>query len=209
YGTELKDALISLEAFDLHTGEITKLSNAECHFGYRTSIFKTTHKNRYFITSVLLKLSKKPKVNLAYKPLAEAFSDKKLADISINDVSKKISKIRNSKIPNPDKLKNAGSFFKNPVVTEKKLNELKTDYSLIPSFKVSKNNYKIPAAWLIEQCGWKGKRIGNVGTYEKQALILINYGKATGTEIISFANKIQKSVFDKFGINLEMEVNVI
>ena len=209
YGAELKDVMVSLEAFDLHSGKIATFSNAECNFGYRTSIFKTTHKNKYFITSVILKLSKKPIANLSYKPLAESFADIPTNKITIKDISKKISEIRNSKIPNPEKLKNAGSFFKNPIVNKEKLDSLKSSHNLIPSFNISKNNYKIPAAWLIEQCGWKGKRLGDVGTYDKQALILINYGNATGIEIVNFARQIQQSVSNKFGINLEMEVNVI
>ncbi|MFK5856556.1 MAG: UDP-N-acetylmuramate dehydrogenase [Bacteroidota bacterium] len=209
YGSELKDVLISLEAFDLHTGKIVEFLNSDCKFGYRTSIFKTTHKNRFFITSVLLKLSKKPTVNLSYKPLKEAFDKKATEDITIKDVSEKILEIRNSKIPTPDKLKNAGSFFKNPLVSSEKLNDLVSGDPTIPSYTISNSEHKIPAAWLIEQCGWKGKRIGNVGTYEKQALILINYNKATGGEILNFAQSIQKSVIDKFGIKLEMEVNVV
>ena len=209
YGTELKDVMISLEAFDLTTGKIVEFSNSECDFGYRTSIFKTIHKNRYFITSVLLKLTKQPNINLTYKPIAKAFEDVDVNDISIKDISKKISEIRNSKIPNPDRLRNAGSFFKNPVVSTDKLKELKLINSLIPSYKIDSGHHKVPAAWLIEQCGWKGKRIGNIGTYEKQSLILVKHDKATGTEILDFAKLIQKSVFDKFGIKLDMEVNVV
>ena len=209
YGSEIKDVLISLEAFDLVSGKVITFTNAECNFGYRTSIFKTSHKNRYFITSITVKLSKNPKVNLNYKPLSEAFSGKNTNDVSIKEVSDKIAEIRRLKIPNPDNIKNAGSFFKNAIINQLEFNELKANYRLIPSYQISKNQYKLPAAWLIEQCGWKGKKIGNVGTYDKQALIIINFGKATGSEIMRFANSIQQSVFDKFGINLELEVNVI
>ncbi len=134
YGTELKDVMVSLEAFDLTTGEIVEFSNNNCDFGYRTSIFKTTHKNRYFITSVVLKLSKKPKVNLNYKPLANAFADMPYDKITIEAVSKKISEIRNSKIPNPDRLRNAGSFFKNPIVSIDKLKNMKLSNPSTPSF---------------------------------------------------------------------------
>jgi UDP-N-acetylmuramate dehydrogenase len=209
YGVELKDVLVSLEAFDLITGKIVEFTNAECCFGYRTSIFKTTHKNRYFITNIVLKLYKQPKINITYKPLSEAFAIIEKDKISIADISKKIFEIRNSKIPNPDRLQNAGSFFKNAVVNITKLNELKLTNPLIPSYTIDNANYKIPAAWLIEKCGWKGKRIGNVGTYEKQALILVKYDKATGMDILNFAKSIQKSVVDKFGVFLEMEVNVV
>ncbi len=209
YGAELKDVMVSLKAFDMHTGSIVKFTNSECEFGYRKSIFKTIYKNRYFITSVLLKLSKVPKVNLTYKPLSDAFSVDIRNKVSIVDVSRKVSEIRNSKIPNPGLLKNAGSFFKNPLVKNKKLKELLINNPSIPSYAISRDNNKLPAAWLIEQCGWKGKRIGNVGTYEKQPLIIINYGNATGNQIFDFAHLIQNSVFEKFGVNLEMEVNVL
>ncbi len=209
YGTELKDVFVSLEAFDLHTGKIVEFTKTECNFGYRTSIFKTTHKNRYFITSVLIRLSKEPKINLSYKPLTEAFAGKQICEITVKDVSNKISEIRNSKLPDPEKINNAGSFFKNPLVSQKKLDSLVSEYSSTPSYPVDNEQYKLPAAWLIEQCGWKGKRAGNVGCYEKQALVLINYNNATGKEILEFANSIQKSVFKKFGVSLELEVNVV
>ena len=209
YGSELKDVMVNLEAFDLTTGKIVEFSNNECNFGYRTSVFKTTHKNRYFITSILLRLTKQPKVNLTYKPIAKAFADVNKNNISIVDISKKISEIRKSKIPNPDRLRNAGSFFKNPIISIDKLKNIKLTNPSIPSYTIDNKLYKIPAAWLIEQCGWKGKRIGNVGTYEKQSLILVNHDKATGIEILDFAHFIQKDVFDKFGIELDMEVNVV
>lgn len=209
YGAELKNVMLSLEAFDLLTGKIVEFSNNDCNFKYRSSIFKTTYKNRYFITDVILRLSKKPKVNLSYKPLADAFAEKNIEDITIKDISLKVSEIRSSKLPNPDKLKNAGSFFKNPVVDQKALASLKSIYPLIPSFAAIKGQHKLPAAWLIEQCGWKGKRKGNVGVYEKQALVLVNYDKATGIEILNFAKSIQKSVMTKFGVKIDFEVNVI
>ncbi len=209
YGAELKNVMISLEAFDLLTGKIVEFSNNDCNFKYRSSIFKTSHKNRYFITSVVLRLSKKPKINLNYKPLADAFTGKNIEDITLKEISLKVSEIRNSKLPNPDKLKNAGSFFKNPIVDQKELAGLKSIHPSIPSFAAIKGQHKIPAAWLIEQCGWKGKRKGWVGVYEKQALVLVNYDNATGSEILSFAKSIQKSVLNKFGVKIEFEVNVI
>jgi len=209
YGSELKDVMVSLEAFNLNSGNINEFKSTECKFGYRTSIFKTIYKDRFFITSILLKLSKKPKLNLSYKPLSDAFAGIDTDSISIQDVSRKISEIRNSKIPDPEELKSAGSFFKNPIINKQKLNELSSLYPNIPSFTLSENKYKIPAAWLIEQCGWKGKRKGDVGTYKNQALIIINFGNASGKEIFEFAQSIKKSVVTKFGINLEFEVNVV
>lgn len=209
YGVELKDVMVSLEAFDMKTGKIVEFTNSDCKFGYRSSIFKTTHKNRYFITSVTFELSADPKLNLSYKPLAEAFAGKNADGIAIKDVRRKISEIRSSKLPNPDKLKNAGSFFKNPIVDKEELSVLESNHPSIPSYPVNNDLHKLHAAWLIEQCGWKGKRKGNVGVYEKQALVLINYGNATGNEILDFAGSIQKSVFDEFGVKLELEVNVV
>jgi len=209
YGAEIKDVLVSLKAMDLYSGEIIEFHNNDCNFSYRSSIFKTTYKNRYFITSILLRLSKTPKLNLSYEPLRAAFAGKNIDEITISDVSKKVAEIRSSKLPNPDKLKNAGSFFKNPVVDETILVKLKSNYPSIPSFSSLHGQYKIPAAWLIEQCGWKGKRRGNVGVYEKQALVLVNYYQATGKEILDFAKSIQKSVSNKFGVKLEMEVNIV
>lgn len=209
YGAELMDVMVSLEAFDLFTGKIVEFTNIDCNFGYRSSVFKTTHRNRYFITRILVKLSKEHKINLSYKPLAEAFNGKLLSQITIKDLSLKISEIRNSKLPDPDITNNAGSFFKNPLVSQKKLSDLRSNYPSIPSYSADYGQYKLSAAWLIEKCGWKGRRVGNVGVYEKQALVIINYGDATGSEILDFANSIQKSVFDKFGVNLELEVNVV
>lgn len=209
YGAELKNVLVSLEAFELKTGEIVEFTNEECNFSYRNSIFKNKYKNKYFITSIVLKLDKKPKLNLSYKPLADAFAGKEIDNISISDVSKKVAEIRDSKLPNPDKLYNAGSFFKNPVVDQQKLASLKSKYPTIPSFSSVNGQYKLPAAWLIEACGWKGKRKGNVGVYEKQALVIVNYDNATGTEILNFAKSIQKSVIVKFDVKLEFEVNVV
>ncbi len=209
YGTELKDVMASLEAFEISTGQFVVIKNKDCNFGYRSSIFKTTHKNKYIITKIILRLHKKPILNLSYKPLADAFAGKDRATITIGDVSNKISEIRASKIPDPVCFHNAGSFFKNPIVSMSKFNEFTNQFPKIPFFKISNNEVKIPAGWLIEQCGWKGKRIGDVGTSEKQALILINYGTATGKQILDFATNIQHSVANKFGINLDLEVNVL
>jgi UDP-N-acetylmuramate dehydrogenase len=209
YGSELKDVLVSLEAFDLIKGKIVKFDNNDCEFGYRTSIFKTKYKNRFFITSIIIKLSKVPVLNLSYKPLANAFPNINSHELTVNDISRKVAEIRNSKLPNPDRLKNAGSFFKNPYISKTLLNGLIKVYPDIPFFMIKDNLYKVPAAWLIEQCNWKGKRVGNIGVHEKQALVIVKYDKANGNDILNLANDIKKSVIEKFNIELELEVNVV
>ena len=209
YGVELKDVLLEVEAFDLKMGIIKVISNEECRFGYRNSIFKSKFKGRYFILSVKLKLFKKPKLNLDYAPLRMAFENRDPATIGLEEVSKAIKEIRLSKLPSPEKLGNAGSFFKNPVVSFSRIEEMIMDYPDMPFYKVNNSNYKIAAGWLIEQTGWKGKRIGDAGVHEKQALVLVNYGKATGEEIYQLSLKIKESVKKQFGIDLETEVTVI
>jgi len=209
YGIELKEVFDSLEAFELKTGKIRKFTKEDCEFGYRTSIFKTSEKGNYFILNVSLKLAKKPRLNLSYAPLKEAFAGRDKNDISIKEVSEAVKLIRNFKLPDPDKLKNAGSFFKNPVVSEKTANKLKESYSNIPIYPQTDRKVKLAAGWLIEQCGWKGKRVGDAGVHEKQALVIVNYGDATGEEILALAEDIQKSVKKQFGIKLEPEVNIV
>ncbi len=209
YGTELKDVMVSLEAFNFNTGIIETFTNEDCKFGYRSSIFKNDHMHKYFITSVVFKLTKNPTVNLSYKPLAEAFKHKHISEVTIAEVSAKVAEIRASKLPNPEKLKNAGSFFKNPVIDMAQFHNLKLKYETIPNYPQKDSTYKIPAGWLIEQCGLKGKRDGDVGVHEKQALVIVNYGDATGYDILKFANYIKDKVFEKFKVRLEFEVNVI
>jgi UDP-N-acetylmuramate dehydrogenase len=209
YGVELKEVFESLEAFELKTGRIRKFTKSECEFGYRNSIFKTTEKGNYFILNVSLKLAKKPRLNLSYAPLKSAFAGRDENDISIKDVSEAVKFIRNSKLPDPDKLKNAGSFFKNPVVAEETANKLKESYPNIPVYPQADGKVKLAAGWLIEQCGWKGKRVGDAGVHDKQALVIVNYGEASGEEILELSKKIQNSVRKQFRINLEPELNII
>ncbi len=208
YGAELSDVLVSVDAFNFKTGKVETFSNEMCEFGYRTSIFKTKLKGKYFITSILIRLSKKPLLNISYGALQKAFEDVPFDKITIADISRKVSEIRASKLPDPEKLNNAGSFFKNPVVSMSKFHDLKLEFENIPNYPQKDTTYKIPAGWLIEQCGWKGKRIGNVGVHEKQALVIVKYDTASGREILNLANKIMTDVKSKFGIELEMEVNV-
>lgn len=207
YGVEIKDVLENVEAFSYISGKTEVFSNNECNFGYRTSIFKTKLKNKCFITSITIKLSKKPKANLSYKPLFDLFKNHK--EVSIADVSKAVANIRASKLPDPDSLNNAGSFFKNPIINMQKFHDLKLKFSNVPNYPNKDLSYKIPAAWLIEQCGWKGKKIGNVGVHKDQALVIVKYGDASGQEIMDLAKQVRESVNKEFGIKLEFEVNVI
>jgi len=209
YGAELSDVVVSVDAFNYESGKVKTFSKEMCEFGYRTSVFKTSLKDKYFITSLVLKLSKEPKLNLSYAPLRDAFRSVPYNEITIADVSRKVAEIRDSKLPNPDELNNAGSFFKNPVISMEQFHDLKLKFDGIPNYPQKDTTYKIPAGWLIEQCGWKGKRVGNVGVHEKQALVIVKYDTASGKEIFELAKKIKADVKNKFGIELEFEVNVI
>ncbi|HEY4787444.1 MAG TPA: UDP-N-acetylmuramate dehydrogenase [Bacteroidales bacterium] len=207
YGVEVKDVIDSVEAVDLQTGDVRLFSNTECRFGYRDSIFKHEAKNKYIIVAVTFKLSKKPIFHINYKDVTEEL--KNFTEINIGSVRQAIINIRRRKLPDPEKLGNAGSFFKNPVVPIDVYINIRKDFTDAPSYPVDDNHVKIPAAWLIQTCGWKGKREANVGTYETQPLVIVNYGQATGSEIYEFGRKMQDSVYQKFNIELEMEVNII
>lgn len=207
YGKELKDNFVSLTAYDFKTRKIKEFSKADCQFGYRDSVFKNKYKNRFFILSILVKLDKKPKFKLDYGPIKERLGSKK---ISISHVAKVIKEIRDEKLPNPAKLPNAGSFFKNPEIDNQHFKKLKEDYPDIVSFKASdKSLIKVPAGWLIEKAGFKGKRFNSVGMYEKQALILVNYDRAKAKDVLDLVKKIKKTVKQKFAINLEEEVIIL
>lgn len=209
YGSEIKDVLVSVTGIDLITKETKTLTNDECEFDYRSSIFKTKLKGRFLIKSVLLRLSKKKKFHLNYRALKEKFGHKSEENISIEKVAEYIKRIRNEKLPDIKVLGNAGSFFKNPEISKRKLSELKDEFPKIISFSTTIGTYKVAAGWLIEECGFKGKRIGDVSCYSRQALVIVNHGNATGTEIMEYASKIQKAVKAKFDIELTPEVNVI
>lgn len=208
YGVELKETLESVETYDMQTKEKKVFPGSECDFGYRDSIFKNKVKGRYFITAVVLKLSKKENKNVEYRALKEYFESNNLNPETISDISLAITTIRKTKLPDPKVLGNAGSFFKNIFIDEEELRELQQNYPDIPNFREG-HDIKIPAAWLIEKCGWKGKRVGNVGMHEKQALVLVNYGGATGEEIRNFADTVVFSVQSKFGLTLVPEVNFV
>lgn len=207
YGVELKDIVERVEAYNIENGEKKIFSNDECEFGYRDSVFKTKFKNKYFISGVVFRLSKIQNKNVNYKALTNYLEENNLEITNSKDVSDAVSNIRMSKLPDPKVLGNAGSFFKNVYVDEKKFQELKKVYIDIPSFNENRL-VKIPTGWLIEKCGWKGKRVGNVGVYEKQSLVLVNYGGASGEEIKNLCDQIIKDVYDKFGLQIQAEVNL-
>lgn len=210
YGTELKDHFESLDGINLCTGEPFTYDTERCQFGYRDSIFKRALKGRVVITHVAFRLTKKPVFSLTYQGLKQKFEGIPQGELSLKMIRETVLEIRASKLPDPKLVGNAGSFFKNPVVTARQLDELKERYPLIPHYPAGDlSRCKLAAGWLIEQCGWKGYREGDAGVHKDQALVLVNYGKATGMDILMLAGKIQRSVMEKFGVTLEREVNVI
>ena len=210
YGVELDSVFESLEAWDLATAGIKIFDKEDCHFGYRDSYFKNQGKDRYLVTSVTLRLSRKPQLNLSYGALQRALSDDGInpQKATISDVSGLVKRIRTSKLPDPVKLGNSGSFFKNPVISQEQYRELASNYEGIPGYQ-SGDDIKVPAGWLIEQCGFKGKRLGNVGVYDHQALVLVNHGGASGREVFELSERIREEVVRKFHIQLVPEVNII
>jgi UDP-N-acetylmuramate dehydrogenase len=208
YGVEVKDLIEEVIGIDLTEKIFKTISSKECAFEYRSSIFKTALKNKFIITDVVFKLSKKPLLHIEYGSINDELKRKNIQHPTIRDISNTVISIRQSKLPDPKTIGNAGSFFKNPVVTHEKLEELKVSYPTIVSYPFGKE-FKLAAGWLIEQAGWKGFKEGNVGCHEKQALVLVNFGNASGMEILQLAEKIQQSVFNKFNVELEMEVNVV
>lgn len=209
YGVEIKDVFHSLEAYNLQNGQIETFLHNQCQFGYRESIFKKDLKGKYLISSVVFQLSKQPKVNIAYGAIAKVLEENKITSPSIKDVSNAVISIRESKLPNPKEIGNAGSFFKNPVLSVAHFEQLKQQYPNIVSYPVSAEEIKVPAGWLIDNAGWKGKRINNYGVHKNQALVLVNYGGAQGKNILTLAQNIQADIKAKYQIDLEMEVNVV
>lgn len=209
YGVELKEVFDHLEGVNLITGEKQIFYKDECEFGYRTSIFKTKMKNRFFITKVFLNLDRKPKLKISYRAIKEYIKEKKISNLNIQTVREIVIEIRKSKLPDPLILGNAGSFFKNPIIDKKLFLTLQSKFKDLVYFEIDKNKFKIPAGWLIEKAGLKGMRNGEVGVHKDQALVLVNYSNATGSEILLFSERIQKIIFDEFKIKLETEVNII
>ncbi len=209
YGVELKGVFYCLEALNLQTLHVEIFEAEQCQFGYRESFFKKEGKGKYFILSVTLKLSKHPKFNTTYGAIQTTLDELGEKELSIRAISRAVVHIRNSKLPNPAVIGNAGSFFKNPEVSAEEYIALKNEFPNIPGYYLEDGKVKVPAGWMIEQCGWKGKRIGNTGSHKDQALVLVNYGDAQGDEIYALALEIQKSVQEKFDITISPEVNVI
>ena len=209
YGVEIKDVFESLEAVNKETLEIEIFDVEDCKFGYRQSVFKNVLKDKYIITSVSFRLTKQHTLNTSYGAIEETLSDEGVSDPTIRNVSNAVIKIRQSKLPDPKEIGNAGSFFKNPVISSIAHEGLKAEFPEIPGYELPGDEVKVPAAWLIQNCGWKGKRLGDIGVHKNQALVLVNYGGGKGADLQQLAQDIKESVADKFGIELEMEVNVI
>lgn len=210
YGVEIKDAMSSCEAMEIATQKIKHFTNQDCQFAYRESIFKNNLKDQYIITSVTYKLTKQNhQFNTSYGAINNELAKMNIKNPTIQDISNTIIAIRSNKLPNPKELGNSGSFFKNPIIKKSQYEKNLAQYPEMPHYKVTESKVKIPAGWLIEQAGFKGKRFGDAGIHKNQALVLVNYGNATGKEIHNLSKLIQKAVLDKFGIFIEAEVNII
>ncbi len=209
YGVEIKETFVELEALEISSGKIVKFSNSECEFGYRESVFKNKMKNKYIILNITLELNKNPILNINYGDVKAILETKKIETPTIKDVSNAIISIRQRKLPDPKKIGNSGSFFKNPIIDINLLKLIEGKYPNVVSYKINENEFKIAAGWMIEKAGWKGKKFNNFGVHENQALVLVNYGLANGKEIFNLSEKIILDIKEKFGITLEREVNII
>lgn len=209
YGVEVKDVIEAVEAWDLEQKTIRIFNNSECAFGYRDSIFKRALKNKYIICSVTFRLQKQPVFKTSYGAIQEELNKKGITHLSIRAIADAVIAIRTAKLPDPKQLGNAGSFFKNPEIDPMHFERLKQTYANIVGYPVAGGNIKLAAGWLIEQAGWKGYRNGNVGVHHQQALVLVNYGGATGKEIFQLSEDILRSVHEKFNVLLEREVNIL
>ncbi len=209
YGVELKDVFYRLEAYDLREKTIAVFNKEECGFGYRESVFKHQYKGRFVILNVTFQLRKQPVFHTEYGAIQQELEKMKVSQLSIAAISQAVINIRRSKLPDPNSIGNAGSFFKNPTVSNELFAELKKAHPGIVGFPAEDGKTKLAAGWLIEQCGWKGYRRGDAGCYDKQALVLVNYGSASGAEIYHLSQQIIDSVTEKFGVQLEREVNLL
>jgi UDP-N-acetylmuramate dehydrogenase len=209
YGVEIKEVFLELDAFYLRDKSVHKFNLADCEFGYRESVFKSKYKDQFVILDVTYRLNKIPRYNTSYGAVEKELQRMKVTDLSIAAISQAIINIRTSKLPDPAVIGNAGSFFKNPSVPKDKFGKLKTEFHDVVGYENSDGTIKLAAGWLIEQCGWKGFRRGDAGCYVKQALVLVNYGNASGKEIYDLSEEVFQSVKNKFGVELEREVNTI
>ena len=209
YGVELQDVFHSCKAFEIATGKFKTFEKADCGFGYRESVFKSELKGKFIIVSVKFHLSLIPNVNLRYGAIEQELANRGITEPTIKDVSQVVSHIRVSKLPDPSTIGNAGSFFKNPVISTEEFAPIYAKFPDIVNYPAGDGYVKLAAGWLIEQCGWKGKIVGHTGTWKNQALVLVNHGGATGQEIYDLSSQIIDSVYQKFGVTLEREVNII
>lgn len=209
YGVEIKDVFYSLEAYHIKDKKMISFSLNDCAFGYRESVFKRKLKDQFVITSVTYRLSKIPRFNISYGAIARELEKMGVEELGIKAISQAVINIRSSKLPDPAVIGNAGSFFKNPEIAHAAFESLKEKFPAIVGYDLPNGNVKLAAGWLIEECGWKGYRKADAGCYEKQALVLVNYGNAAGNEIFQLSEEILQSVKAKFGVGLEREVNII
>jgi UDP-N-acetylmuramate dehydrogenase len=209
YGVEIKDVFYQLEAYHLNDKKVVSFNLNDCEFGYRESVFKKKYKGQFVILNVTYKLRKNPVYNTSYGAIEQELEKMNLQELTIQNISKAVINIRRSKLPDPNEIGNAGSFFKNPEIDNKQFEELKTKFKNIIGYPVQPDKTKVAAGWLIEQCGWKGYREGDAGCHAKQALVLVNYGNATGDQVYQLSQKIVDSVQEKFGVTLEREVNIV
>ncbi len=210
YGVEIKDVFHELQALEISSGKIITFQSSDCSFGYRESVFKNVLKGQFIILNVSFRLSKiNHKINASYGAIQSQLAVNNITSPTIKDISNAVIAIRKSKLPDPDKIGNSGSFFKNPVISKTHFSLLQKEYPTIPNYIISDELIKVPAGWLVEQCGYKGKRYGDAGVHKHQALVLVNYGNAGGIEILKLAKEIQEKVSQKFNIVLDMEVNII
>ncbi|MFA5574355.1 MAG: UDP-N-acetylmuramate dehydrogenase [Brumimicrobium sp.] len=209
YGVEIKDVFVSLEALEIATGKLRVFQHEECEFGYRESIFKRTLKRKYIITSVNYRLTKTHKVNTSYGAIEKELERRNITNPTIQDVGEAVIAIRQEKLPDPKEVGSGGSFFKNPIIPISLFKEIKQNFGNIPFYPIDDKVVKVPAGWLIDNAGWKGKRFGNYGVYDKQALVLVNYDNASGEDIYKLSQKIINDIKNKYNITLEREVNII
>jgi UDP-N-acetylmuramate dehydrogenase len=210
YGTEIKDTFVSCEAMAIATQVMKTFTKEDCNFGYRESIFKNEAKDQFIITSVVFKLTKRNhKINTSYGDIIKELEKQNVTTPTLKDVSNAVIAIRQSKLPDPKELGNSGSFFKNPIIAKEQYDKVHALDPEMPHYVVSETEVKVPAGWLIEKAGFKGKRFGDAGIHKNQALVLVNYGNATGQEILAVSRDIQTTVLKEFGIAIEAEVNVI